>query len=412
MNSPFLSLKHKNFRLFLFGMLISNIGTWMQNIAQPWLAYQLTNDALKIGLVSALQFAPTLFLSLFAGAVIERTDKKKMLFVTQTILMFAAMTFAVLVFTGLIQYWHVLVLATTMGIANAFDRPIRQSFVFDLVPKEYLMNAIALNSTGFNLARMIGPAFAGIILGIYGVGACFLINSLSFLSVIISVLFIKPLTEHVISEKLRLNFTYFKLIFSDVGEGLKYLFKSKDLFLIVISSLIISCFSMNHSVVMPVFVTEVLHLAESDFGFVMTSMGLGSFLGALLLAASSLKGPRRFNLTVGPMFVGLSLIAIGVFHNYPATLVLYVLIGFLFVSFSATVNTSLQLRVDNAYRARILSVYILVSGGTMPIGNLFTGFIVRNFGASAGLIINGSIVAVFMLIFSIIMLTKKTEENT
>lgn len=383
----------------------------MQNIAQPWLAYQLTNDALRIGLVSALQFLPTLLLSLFAGAVIEKTDKKKMLFVTQTILMLAAMSFAVLVFTGLIQYWHVLVLATTMGIANAFDRPIRQSFIFDLVPKDYLMNAIALNSTGFNLARMIGPAIAGIILGIYGVGACFLINSLSFLSVIISIIFIKPLTKPALSEKLRLNFTYFKLIFSDVAGGLRYLFKSKDLFLIVISSLIISCFSMNHVVVMPVFVTEVLHLSESDFGFVMTCMGVGSFLGALLLAASSIKGPRRFNLTIGPMLVGVSLIAIGAFHNYLATLILYVLIGFLFVSFSATVNTSLQLRADNAYRARILSVYILVSGGTMPIGNLFTGFIVRNFGASAGLIVNGSIVAVFMLIFSIFTFIKESQKD-
>jgi MFS family permease len=167
-------------------MLISNIGTWMQNVAQPWLAYQITDNAFKISLVSALQFTPTLLLSLFAGAIIELSDKKKMLFVTQIVLMMTTLMFAVLVFANVIQYWHILLLATLMGTANAFDRPLRQSMVIELVPKEDLMNAIALNSTGFNLARIIGPSFAGIILGLYGVGTCFLINSLSFLSVIIS----------------------------------------------------------------------------------------------------------------------------------------------------------------------------------------------------------------------------------
>ena len=193
MNNPFLSLKHPNYRYYIIGMLVSNVGTWMQNVAQPWLAYQITDSAFQIGLVSAMQFLPTLLISVLAGAVIENQDKRRLLFYTQTVLFATTLTMAVLVFTGLIQYWHILILATMMGIANSFDMPIRQSFVVQLVPKTDLMNAIALNSTVFNLARIVGPAIAGIILAYYGTGICFLVNSLSFLAVILSLFFIHPL---------------------------------------------------------------------------------------------------------------------------------------------------------------------------------------------------------------------------
>ncbi len=178
--------------------------------------------------------------------------------------------------------------------------------------------------------------------------------------------------------------------------------KRKDLLAIIISLFFVSCFSMNHSVLLPVFVTKVLHLQETSYGFIMTCMGIGSFFGALLVASFSRKGPSRFHLTYGPIIVGLSLALIGFFSNYYMAAILYIVIGFLFVSFSSTANSVLQLMSDDAYRSRIISIYVLVFGGTTPLGNLFTGIIVDSFNASVGFIVNGLIIVVAMTLCTII----------
>lgn len=408
MNNPFLSFKHKNYRYYICGMLISNIGTWMQNIAQPWLAYQLTNDALKIGIVSALQFLPILLFSLFAGAIIEKLNKKTMLLLTQLMLFIITLIFAILVFTNIIQYWHIVILAALMGTANAFDMPIRQSFIVQLVPKNDLMNAIAINSTIFNLARLIGPAIAGIIMGIYGVGFCFLLNSISFLAVIISLIFIKPIiSEENATQKMRQTV---KGILTDVKNGLKYVFKRKEILYILISNFFISGFSMNNNVLLPVFITNILHMEETSYGFIMTCMGIGSFIGSLLIASYCKKGPNRFFITFGPIIMGAGLILMGILKNYYATLLLYVIIGYVFVSYYSTSNTSIQMRVRDEYRSRVMSIYSLIFGGSIPFGSLFTGIIVRNFGVQSGYIINGSIVAISMLMFVFSTSKKNNDE--
>lgn len=396
MNNPFLSLKHPNYRYYIIGMLVSNVGTWMQNVAQPWLAYQITDSAFQIGLVSAMQFLPTLLISVLAGAVIENQDKRRLLFYTQTVLFATTLTMAVLVFTGLIQYWHILILATMMGIANSFDMPIRQSFVVQLVPKTDLMNAIALNSTVFNLARIVGPAIAGIILAYYGTGICFLVNSLSFLAVILSLFFIHPLQAAFPLHKEQINL---KNVLHNVREGFSYVSRRPEIMVILSTSFIVSFFGMNNNVLLPVFVTKVLHMQETSYGFITTCMGVGSFAGAILLASKSAKGPKRFHLTFAPLLLGICLIAVGLFNQYLLTLLIYAAVGYFFVSYAATANTSIQLLVDEEYRSRVMSIYTLVNAGTIPFGSLFTGLVVSGYGASSGFIVNGAFIAIIMTLF-------------
>ena len=193
LNNPFTSLKYKDFRYYWIGTCISLIGTWMQNIAQPWLAYSLTNSPFLLSLIGVLQFTPVLLFSLFAGVIVDRFSKKQILIITQSLSLIISLILAILIWTGEIQYWHILVMATLLGVVNTFDMPTRQSMVIELVGKKDLMNAIALNSMAMNLARIIGPTIAGIVMGYIGVGSCFFINSISFAAVVISLFFIKPM---------------------------------------------------------------------------------------------------------------------------------------------------------------------------------------------------------------------------
>ena len=204
LNNPFASLQFKNFRYYWIGMCVSLIGTWMQNIAQPWLAYSLTKSPLLLSLVGTLQFTPVLLFSLFAGVVLDRFSKKKILLVTQFSFLVITMILTILVMTGQIRYWHILVLSTMMGFVNTLDMPARQAFVVHLIEKDYMMNAIALNSMAMNIARVIGPTIAGLVMGYVGIGACFLINSISYGAVLIGLLFVKP-NEDPIENKHGIN---------------------------------------------------------------------------------------------------------------------------------------------------------------------------------------------------------------
>jgi len=193
MNSPFLALRHPNFRFYAIGMVISMIGTWMQNIALPWLAYDLTGSALMLSMIGVFQFTPVLVLSLVAGVLIDQYDKKRIIMAAQAAFFVVTLTLAILTATGQIRLWHIFVLSALMGIVNAFDMPARQAFVIDLVGKDDLMNAIALNATIFNSSRLIGPAVAGIVMATVGIAACFFVNAFSFAAVLISLFFIHPL---------------------------------------------------------------------------------------------------------------------------------------------------------------------------------------------------------------------------
>ncbi len=391
LNNPFISLKHANFRYYFFGICVSTIGTWMQNTAQPWLAYSLTNSALLLSVVSALQFLPSLLFSLFAGVLIDRMPKKTMLMITQSSFILITFTLWLLSRTGGIRYWHLLITASLMGIVNTFDMPLRQSFVVEMVGHKDLMNAIALNSLAFNAARMIGPSVAGIVMGSLGVSACFLINSVSFAAVLISLFFIHPIVSNVPKDPVRLS------MMESIKEGLIYIRRNENLFVSMLFIAVVAMFALNYGVAVPVFAREVLGLAETGYGFLLSALGAGALLGALLVASLSKSGPRRFILYVLPAITGAVLILIGFTSHFATTSVALAIGGFLFVTYLSTANSNLQIHTEDRFRGRVMSVYSLVLAGSSPVGSLFVGSVDSWFGARMGFIACGIAVLLFIL---------------
>jgi predicted MFS family arabinose efflux permease len=405
-NNPFSALRHRNFRYYWISMCISLIGTWMQNIAQPWLAYSLTGSPFLLSLVGALQFTPMLLFSLFAGVIIDRFPKKHLLFFTQTASLLITLVLSILVWTGYVRYWHILVMATALGIVNTLDMPTRQSFMIELVGKEDLMNSIALNSSVFNMARVIGPALAGILMATMGIAVCFLINSLSFAAVIVALFFIHPMVgQERRSRKGE--------IFSDIKDGLRYIIRHESLSKTILTVAIVGVFAMNFSVLVPVFAKEILGQQEAGFGFLMSLVGAGSFAGAMLIATMSKSGPQKFVLNIVPLFIAALLILTGFTNIYILTGVCLAASGLCFVAFISSANSSLQLNATDEYRGRVISVYMLVFGGSVPIGNLYSGIICSRFGPRAGFVACGGIIFVLMgLRYFISKKFSKTHKNT
>jgi MFS family permease len=394
-SNPFTALKHKNFRYYWIGMCVSTTGTWMQNIAQPWLAYKLTNSPFLLSLITALQFMPVLLFSLFAGVIIDKIPKKKILIFTQSASLLITLVLAILVLSGHIKYWHILVAATALGFVNTLDMPARQSFVVELVGKEDLMNGIALNSMMFNLSRIIGPAIAGIVMGYAGIATCFFANSLSFGAVLISLFFIKPMImkKALKAEKDEKN----ENIFLNILEGLKYILRHDILFATLLVMAVVGTFAPNFSVLVPVFSTRILHQNEAGFGFLMSFMGVGSFIGAMLIATLSKSGPKKFILYIVPVIVGAFLIIVGYTNIYFLTAVTLALTGFFFVMFSSSANSAMQLNSSNEYLGRVMSVYSLVFAGSTPLGSLYAGAITDRFNARIGFAACGAIIILLMI---------------
>lgn len=391
MNNPFISLKHKNFRYYFFGMCVSTIGTWMQDTAQPWLAYSLTKSALLLSLVSALQFTPILLFSLFAGELIDRVPKKKILICTQTASMLITFSLFLLVYTGKIQYWHLLISSTLLGIVNTFDMPSRQSFVVEMAGHEDLMNAIALNSMAFNVARIIGPSFAGIIMGLLGIPACFLANSISFAAVLVSLFFIHPETA-VVRQK-----TKDQGVLENIGDGLRYIRKHEVLLITLVITAIVGTFAPNFGVSIPVFAKQVLHQGETGYGFLMSILGIGSLCGALMIATFSRGGPKKSILYGIPFLTGIALLLVGSTGVFAMTGFMLAFAGFCFVSYNSNANSNMQLNTEDSYRGRVMSIFILVNAGSTPIGNLFVGAVDNWFGARMGFLASGAAILILMI---------------
>ena len=321
---------------------------------------------------------------------------------TQTVLTLCALVLSILVFTNLIQYWHIIIIALLIGFANTIDMPARQSFIIEMIGREDLMNAIALNSAVFNMARIIGPSIAGIAIHLIGIGYCFLINSISFIPVIIGLFFIKP----VFTIK---NITN-NNIFKDIKEGLKYIFSVKIIFWTMVFVFIIGTFGMNFNVLVPVYSKTVLNQGETGFGFLMSCMGIGSLLGAISIAVMSKHGPKRMILSISSIITAVLFILIGINRYFIAASFLLALIGFSNVTFFTTANSTLQLNSLDKFRGRVLSVYTLMFGGTTPFGNIFVGSISDFFGAKYGFI-SCSIAILFFIgiLFLFNLRTKKIK---
>ncbi len=388
-NNPFISLKSPNYRYYAIGMLISMIGTWMQNIAQPWLAFSLTHSPILLSLVGALQFTPVLLFSLPAGVIIDRYPRKSIIIMTQAASAVITLILAILAWSGKIQYWQLLVLATAQGFVNTLDMPTRQTFVVEMVGRDYLMNAIALNSTIFNLSRVIGPAIAGVLIAAVGVPACFLINAISYVAVLISLLFIHPLPLQIDKSRNR-------QAGADIREGLDYIRKDPVLIEVMILIAIIGTFVPNFNVSVPIFTTEILHLNETGFGFLMSLLGVGSFAGALYIAAISHAGPSRRIMRILPLVICLFMILAGFTSTFLMSACALALTGFFFVAFTSNANSTLQMTSSDVYRGRVMSVYSLIFSGSTPIGNLFTGIVIEKSNARMGFTASGLVMLMLL----------------
>lgn len=396
--SPFRALRHKDYRHYWSGQAISVIGSWMQNMAMQWLALELTNSALLLSIVTAAEQVPVMLLSLFAGAIIERQKKKKIVILTQSLLLFFASLLFIITYTHVVRYWHLVVLALLRGIVNTFDNPSRQSYMITLVGKDDLPNAVALNSMIFNLARIIGPMIASIVIGTFGIEMCFLANAISFIPVIIGVLMIKA--EEKPKEKNGKN------VFVEVVEGLKYVYTNKDLLKVILLVLVIGTFIINFNVLIPVYAKLGLNKNEQGFGFLMSSMGIGSLTGAFL---SSIRKSSKINLQLlFKSIIGVSIvfIIIGMNKSFYLASLLFILVGLLVITFNTTANSLLQLNSDDEYRARVLSLYFLCNTGTTPIGNLFAGTISQKINPFAGFYVCGGVTIVLSIIVMMGVLKK------
>jgi MFS family permease len=382
----FLALRHRNFRLFWTGQLISLIGTWMQTTGQAWLVLELTHSALLLGLVGALQFLPVLILSLFGGVLADRLPKRTVLRFTQSFATLQAFVLWILVATGEVRLWHVLVLASLLGLTNSVDMPTRQAFVVEMVGREDLPNAIALNSSLFNMARILGPGLGGLIIAWLGVAPLFLLNAISFIPVIIGLFLIDNSTLYAQVKRTRAGKDApGQGTLQSMREGLAYVARTPSILLIITVIGVVSLFGINFNVVLPLFATDVLHVGAVGFGFISSAFGFGSLCSALWLAWSNRRPGVTWLLYGVGIFCVLEIL-FALSHLYLLSLVLIAGVGFAQIAFSATANTIVQTVAPDRLRGRVMSVYMMVFAGSVPPGNLFTGGIAHLFGAPVALL--------------------------
>jgi MFS family permease len=368
------ALTHRNFRFFLLGQGVSLIGTWMQSVAQGWLVLTLTNSPFFVGLVAGLGSLGVLAFTLYAGVVADRRDKRRLVVLTQSLSMVLAFALAALVWTHVVTVWHVLALATMLGIVNAFDIPTRQAFMVELVGKEDLMSAIALNSSMFNAARIVGPAIAGALIGAVGVATCFALNGVSYVAVIAGLVAMRlprfeprPATGSV---------------WLGLREVVAFLRSDRRVETLVVLTAVLSVFGFPFLVMMPVFARDVLHVGAAGYGALTAAVGGGGMLGALVIAVNSRRIVRRGRLMAfGGVAFGLLVLSFAWSRSFVLSLVLLALAGCAMIVNNALTNTMLQTSVPDHLRGRVMGFYSFVFVGLAPLGAFQAGALAERFGA-------------------------------
>jgi MFS family permease len=385
------ALAHRNFRLFFFGQGVSLVGTWMQSVALGWLVLDLTNSPFAVGLNSALRALGVLVFTLYAGIVADRVDKRRLIILTQALQMVEALALAVLVWTGVVAVWQVMLLALFVGVVNAFDIPTRQSFIVDLAGKENLMNAIALNSSMFNAARVVGPAIAGALIGLVGVGMCFFLNGVSYIAVILGLMAIRlpPFQPRPSAAS----------AWSGFREVLVFLRSDRRVETLVVLTAILSIFGFPFLVMMPVFARDVLHVNAAGYGALTAAVGAGAMLGALAIAVNSQRIAHRGRLmTLGGTAFGLCVLAFALSHSFAVSLVLLALAGCAMIVNNALTNTLLQTLVPDGLRGRVMGFYSFVFVGLSPLGAFQAGAFAERFGAPVAIGMGAAVCAVAVVV--------------
>jgi MFS family permease len=384
----FRSLKVRNFRRFASANLVSNTGTWMQRIGQDWLVLQLSDDnGVALGLITALQFGPSLFLSMYGGVLADRYDKRRMLLVTQALMGVLALALGVLVATGVVELWHVFVLAGGLGAVAAVDAPVRQAFVSEMVGPGLLANAVSLNSTIFNGARLVGPAVAGLLIGASGgnTAPAFFVNAASFAFTIGALASLRRGELRPSAPVARAK--------GQLREGLAYTWAHPDLMLAMVLAFVVGTFGFNYQITIALMSREVFDLGAEAFGLLSTCFAVGSLTGALLSTRRSVR-PRQLFLVTSSVVFGLFTIVAGLMPSYVSFAVLLVPTGAAALIFSVANNSFVQLGVDPQMRGRVMALYFMCFLGGTPVGAPLIGLISEHLGAPWGLILGGAICVV------------------
>jgi MFS family permease len=385
------ALAHRNFRLFFFGQGISLIGTWMQSVAQGWLVLTLTDSPFFVGLVSALGSLGVLAFTLYAGIVADRSDKRRIVVITQTLSMLQALTLATLVLLKVVTVWHVMALAAALGVVNAFDIPMRQSFMVELVGKDDLMHAIALNSSMFNAARVVGPAIAGALIGIVGVGMCFLLNGISYIAVLWGLLAMR-LPPHQPRRDAASAWAGFR-------EIIAFLHHDRRVGALIALTAILSIFGFPFLVMLPVFARDVLHVQAGGYGAMTAAVGAGAMIGALAIALNTTRIVAKGRLMiVGGTSFGLLIAVFVLSRSLLVALGILALAGCAMIVNNALTNTMLQTLIPDHLRGRVMGFYSFVFVGMSPLGAFQAGVFAERFGTPLAVGAGGVICAVAVVI--------------
>ncbi|HET7225860.1 MAG TPA: MFS transporter, partial [Candidatus Eisenbacteria bacterium] len=377
----FHSLRHRNFRLYWVGQLVSLVGTWMQSVAQGWLMHRLTPSAFMLGLLGFCQFIPVLLFSLWAGVVVDHVDKRRLLYWTQGGALVQAALFAALTGFGVIQVWMVLALAMGFGVINAFDLPARQSFLVELVGKEDLSNAIALNSAAFNVARILGPAVAGGLLAAIGESGCFWLNAVSYVAVLVSLTRMTlPPRAGAVPHRMR----------STMREGLRYAWGVVSIRNLLVLLALTAGIGFQYQTLLPVYASDILHQGAGAYALLVSAFGVGALAGAVRLTQKLDRWGLRANLLAGLASAGLGLFVLAWSRVLWLSMVGGVFAGFGLIVYVASTNTLLQLTTDDRYRGRVMSLYTLMFIGTTPFGALLAGWIAQRWGAPIATSLSGT----------------------
>jgi MFS family permease len=401
LSPTFRSLSNRNYRLYASGAVVSNVGTWMQRVAQDWLVLQLThNNGTALGITTGLQFLPILLLSPYAGLIADRFPKRRLLQVTQLMLAVPALMLGLLAVTGVAQSWHVYVLAFIFGIGSAFDAPARQSFVSEIVGTDDVTNAVGLNSASFNLARMVGPAVAGLLIaalgsGVPATGAVIIINAISYGAVIFSLQRMRdselnrsvPVPRHG----------------GMIRDGVRYVLRRPDLMMILTIVFFAGTFGLNFQLTSALMATEVFHKGASEYGILGTTMAIGSLTGALLAAR---RGRIRHRLViVAAVVFGVAEVVAGLMPSYVAFAVWTPVMGIASLTMITSANATFQMSVAPEMRGRVMALYMMIFMGGTPLGAPFVGWVGETYGARWTLL-GGGVVTILGTMLAVLVFSR------
>jgi MFS family permease len=387
--APLRALNHRDFRRFWLGQSVSVVGSWMQSVGLSWLVLELTGSPLRLGVVNALQFAPVLAFSMLAGVAVDRFPKRRLVIGTQVTLMLPAFALATLVATGLVRYWHVAALAAVIGVVNALDMPSRQAIVVEMVGRDDLLNAVALNSATFNAARVTGPALAGALIAWRGTAVAFLLNGLSFLPVVVALLSVRA-GRHPRPRRAT-------TVRQEVADGLRYALRTPLVALILSLVMAVSAFALNHGVLVPLFAREVLRQDVHGFGLLMASLGVGAVTGAVAVAALGTGRPPLATVIGPAVVVAAGLLGLAFVRQFAVAAAVLFVIGAMQIVFLNGCNTTVQMTVPDELRGRVVGLYAMVFAGVSPVGALMIGSVAEALGVGAACAAGGGLALVAVL---------------